>query len=86
MVAELVIRVRIEQIEMGFLSASSVDLPGMFVNARTMREIFEHVPIAIRTLLSHKGVECRVGEPELVAESTYLWRVCELPQSLRKTG
>ena len=86
MSAERLITVKITQIDMAYLRATSVDIPGLYAAARTKEKLMSEIPEAIRDLLSVGGKIYDVGVGEQIDGGSYRYRALEVSQTLRRVG
>lgn len=79
------VRVRIVPLESGFLRATSVDHPGLYVAAKNEDDLVREVSKALVELFSLDGSSASIASgPERLDENTFLWKICRAEPARRK--
>ena len=78
------IRVTVTPIEMGFLEATSLDLPGMFSASRRLDDLLEDIPKAVIELLGMDGEVYTASKPVSVGPNEYIVRAYRVDKDLKR--
>ena len=78
------ISVQITPIDMGFLRATSPELPGLYSASKRLDDLLADVRLGIADLLTTSDASYAVGEPKKVAAEKYVFRADQIDTNFRR--